>query len=230
VPARAQPAEIRRLILTASGGPFRDLTLEELQTVGPDAALRHPTWQMGRKITIDSATLMNKGLEVIEAHWLFDVSAECIDVVVHPQSIVHSMVELNDGSVIAQLGSPTCGCRFSTPARIPTAGTRALPGWTWPRPGGSSSTSPRTIASPAWGWPTGAARGRHGAGGPERGQRGGRGVFSRGTAGIHVHSHGDRADVERAPEPIRPTVPSQSGQKLSSSGRWMPGLVHAPAL
>jgi 1-deoxy-D-xylulose-5-phosphate reductoisomerase len=97
-------AEIRRLILTASGGPFRDLTLEELQAVGPDAALRHPTWQMGRKITIDSATLMNKGLEVIEAHWLFDVSAECIDVVVHPQSIVHSMVELNDGSVIAQLG------------------------------------------------------------------------------------------------------------------------------
>ena len=97
-------AEIRRLILTASGGPFRDLTLEELQTVGPDAALRHPTWQMGRKITIDSATLMNKGLEVIEAHWLFDVPAERIDVVVHPQSIVHSMVELNDGSVIAQLG------------------------------------------------------------------------------------------------------------------------------
>jgi len=96
--------EIRRLILTASGGPFRDLTLEELQAVRPDAALRHPTWQMGRKITIDSATLMNKGLEVIEAHWLFDVSAECIDVVVHPQSIVHSMVELNDGSVIAQLG------------------------------------------------------------------------------------------------------------------------------
>ena len=96
--------EIRRLILTASGGPFRDLTLEQLQAVGPDAALRHPTWQMGRKITIDSATLMNKGLEVIEAHWLFDVPAERIDVVVHPQSIVHSMVELNDASVIAQLG------------------------------------------------------------------------------------------------------------------------------
>jgi 1-deoxy-D-xylulose-5-phosphate reductoisomerase len=96
--------EIRRLILTASGGPFRDMTAEQLQTVGPDAALRHPTWQMGRKITIDSATLMNKGLEVIEAHWLFDTPADRIDVVVHPQSIVHSMVELNDGSVIAQLG------------------------------------------------------------------------------------------------------------------------------
>jgi 1-deoxy-D-xylulose-5-phosphate reductoisomerase len=96
--------EVRRLILTASGGPFRDLPAEALERVTPDAALRHPTWQMGRKITIDSATLMNKGLEVIEAHWLFGVDADQIDVVIHPQSIVHSMVELNDGSVIAQLG------------------------------------------------------------------------------------------------------------------------------
>ncbi len=99
-----RPAEVRRLILTASGGPFRDRSAAELERVGPEAALQHPTWQMGRKITIDSATLMNKGLEVIEAHWLFDVSADQIDVVVHPQSIVHSMVELIDGSVIAQLG------------------------------------------------------------------------------------------------------------------------------
>jgi 1-deoxy-D-xylulose-5-phosphate reductoisomerase len=97
-------AEIRRLILTASGGPFRELSREALDRVGPDAALRHPTWQMGRKITIDSATLMNKGLEVIEAYWLFDVPPDRIDVVIHPQSIVHSLVELNDGSVIAQLG------------------------------------------------------------------------------------------------------------------------------
>ena len=97
-------AEVRRLVLTASGGPFRDLPAEAMQGVGPDAALQHPTWRMGRKITIDSATLMNKGLEVIEARWLFDVGAERIDVVIHPQSIVHSMVELVDGSVIAQLG------------------------------------------------------------------------------------------------------------------------------
>ena len=97
-------SEIRRLILTASGGPFRDLTVPQLQRVTPDQALRHPTWQMGRKITIDSATLMNKGLEVIEAHWLFGVGADQIEVVIHPQSIVHSMVELLDGSVIAQLG------------------------------------------------------------------------------------------------------------------------------
>jgi 1-deoxy-D-xylulose-5-phosphate reductoisomerase len=101
----ARPSsEIRRLILTASGGPFRELPQAELERVGPEAALRHPTWQMGRKITIDSATLMNKGLEVIEAHWLFGVDADRIEVLVHPQSIVHSMVELNDGSVIAQLG------------------------------------------------------------------------------------------------------------------------------
>jgi 1-deoxy-D-xylulose-5-phosphate reductoisomerase len=99
-----QHSEIRRLILTASGGPFRQFTRDELEHATPEAALRHPTWQMGRKITIDSATLMNKGLEVIEARWLFDVTAEQIDVVIHPQSIVHSLVELNDGSVIAQLG------------------------------------------------------------------------------------------------------------------------------
>jgi 1-deoxy-D-xylulose-5-phosphate reductoisomerase len=96
--------QVRRLILTASGGPFRSLDAAALARVTPEDALRHPTWQMGRKITIDSATLMNKGLEVIEAHWLFGATADAIDVVIHPQSIVHSMVELSDGSIIAQLG------------------------------------------------------------------------------------------------------------------------------
>ena len=94
----------RRLILTASGGPFRGRSRADLATVTAADALKHPTWQMGPKITIDSATLMNKGLEVIEAHWLFGAAAEQIAVVVHPQSIVHSMVELKDGSIIAQLG------------------------------------------------------------------------------------------------------------------------------
>jgi 1-deoxy-D-xylulose-5-phosphate reductoisomerase len=98
------PAEVRRLVLTASGGPFRGQSPAELEEVGPDDALRHPTWRMGRKITIDSATLMNKGLEVIEAHWLFGVDADAIDVMIHPQSVVHSMVELVDGSILAQLG------------------------------------------------------------------------------------------------------------------------------
>jgi 1-deoxy-D-xylulose-5-phosphate reductoisomerase len=96
--------EVRRIILTASGGPFRGTSAGALRHVTPGEALRHPTWRMGRKITIDSATLMNKGLEVIEAHWLFDFPAEQIDVVIHPQSIVHSLVELIDGSIIAQLG------------------------------------------------------------------------------------------------------------------------------
>jgi 1-deoxy-D-xylulose-5-phosphate reductoisomerase len=96
--------DVRKLILTASGGPFRTWTDVQIARVTPADALRHPTWQMGRKITIDSATLMNKGLEVIEARWLFGVPARAIDVVVHPQSIVHSMVEMCDGSVIAQLG------------------------------------------------------------------------------------------------------------------------------
>jgi 1-deoxy-D-xylulose-5-phosphate reductoisomerase len=98
-------AEVRRLVLTASGGPFRGRIASELSAVSADDALKHPTWRMGRKITIDSATLMNKGLEVIEAHWLFAVEGRQIDVVIHPQSVIHSMVELIDGSVIAQLGA-----------------------------------------------------------------------------------------------------------------------------
>jgi 1-deoxy-D-xylulose-5-phosphate reductoisomerase len=96
--------EVKRLILTASGGPFRGRSSSDLSGVSAEDALQHPTWRMGRKITIDSATLMNKGLEVIEARWLFGVRADQIDVVVHPQSVVHSMVELVDGSVIAQFG------------------------------------------------------------------------------------------------------------------------------
>jgi 1-deoxy-D-xylulose-5-phosphate reductoisomerase len=98
--------DVSRLIITASGGAFRDRPLEELAGVTPEEALRHPTWSMGRKITVDSATLMNKAFEVMEAHWLFDVPWDRIDVVLHPQSIVHSLVEFNDGSVKAQLARP----------------------------------------------------------------------------------------------------------------------------
>ncbi len=100
------PNKIQRIILTASGGPFRTKSKDELRNVTIEQALNHPNWRMGNKITIDSATLMNKGLEVIEAHWLFGVPAERIDVVIHPQSIIHSMVEFIDGSVKAQLGVP----------------------------------------------------------------------------------------------------------------------------
>jgi 1-deoxy-D-xylulose-5-phosphate reductoisomerase len=100
------PASVERLLLTASGGPFRTATADQLAAATCDQALKHPTWSMGAKITIDSATLMNKGLEVIEAHWLFGLPPERITVVVHPQSIIHSMVEFADGSVKAQLGVP----------------------------------------------------------------------------------------------------------------------------
>lgn len=98
-------SQVRRLILTASGGPFRSLPKEELPHVTLEQALKHPTWKMGRKITIDSATMFNKGLEMIEARWLFSIPMEKVDVVVHPQSIVHSLVEYCDGSILAQLSS-----------------------------------------------------------------------------------------------------------------------------
>lgn len=114
---------VRRVIITASGGPFRGLTASELKKVTVERALKHPNWSMGAKITIDSATLMNKGLEVIEAMWLFGLSLGEISVVVHPQSIIHSMVEMNDGSVLAQLGYPDMripiNYALSYPERLP---------------------------------------------------------------------------------------------------------------
>ncbi len=100
------PASVQRIVLTASGGPFRDTPATQLREVTPAAALKHPNWAMGGKITIDSATLMNKGLEVIEAHWLFGLPFAKIDVVIHPQSVIHSMVEFVDGSILAQMGVP----------------------------------------------------------------------------------------------------------------------------
>ncbi len=121
-------SEVHRILLTASGGPFRDLPPERFAAVTVEDALRHPTWKMGAKITIDSATLMNKGLEVIEARWLFDVAPEQVQVLVHPQSVVHSMVEYIDGSVIAQLGVADMGVpilyALTYPERRPTPAAR----------------------------------------------------------------------------------------------------------
>ena len=97
---------MRRILLTASGGPFRRTSLADMEHVTPEQACNHPNWVMGQKISVDSATMMNKGLELIEAHWLFDAAPEQIQVVIHPQSIIHSMVEYIDGSVLAQLGNP----------------------------------------------------------------------------------------------------------------------------
>ncbi|MBZ5641392.1 MAG: 1-deoxy-D-xylulose-5-phosphate reductoisomerase [Acidobacteriia bacterium] len=101
-----RPSEVKRLILTASGGPFRKTPLAQMAAATPEQALAHPNWRMGKRITIDSATLVNKGFEVIEAHWLFDIPPARIDVLIHPQSTVHSMVEFVDGSILAQLGPP----------------------------------------------------------------------------------------------------------------------------
>ncbi|MDY7034983.1 MAG: 1-deoxy-D-xylulose-5-phosphate reductoisomerase [Thermodesulfobacteriota bacterium] len=98
--------DLKRVILTASGGPFKDLSIEEMESASPAQALKHPNWNMGQKISIDSASLMNKGLEAIEAKWLFDLKIDQISIFIHPQSIIHSMVEYNDGSIIAQLGIP----------------------------------------------------------------------------------------------------------------------------
>ncbi|APV52115.1 1-deoxy-D-xylulose-5-phosphate reductoisomerase [Betaproteobacteria bacterium GR16-43] len=113
---------VRRILLTASGGPFRTTPVEQLVAVTPDQACAHPNWVMGRKISVDSATMMNKGLEVIEAHWLFGAPLEQIEVVVHPQSVIHSMVEYRDGSVMAQLGAPDMrtpiACALAWPERI----------------------------------------------------------------------------------------------------------------
>ncbi len=118
--------DVRRIILTASGGPFLDTPFERLERVTPEEALKHPKWSMGRKITIDSATLMNKGLEVIEARWLFDTPSSKISVLIHPQSIVHSMVEYIDGSIMAQMSSTDMkgpiAYALSYPERIPSGG------------------------------------------------------------------------------------------------------------
>lgn len=121
-------ASIRKLILTASGGPFLNLGMGQLEAVTVDQALKHPNWSMGAKISIDSATMMNKALEVIEAHYLFDMIPDKIDVLIHPQSVIHSMVEYDDGSVLAQLGAPDMrtpiAYALAWPERMPTTGRR----------------------------------------------------------------------------------------------------------
>lgn len=124
-------AEVTRLILTASGGPFRNTPAEQLREVSPEQALNHPTWKMGRRITIDSATLMNKGFEVIEACWLFDLQPGEVDVVVHPQSTVHAMVEYNDGSVIAQVSATDMRMPIQYALTYPERASAPVPRLDW---------------------------------------------------------------------------------------------------
>ena len=118
----ARPARVRRVVLTASGGPFRNATLEEMARVTPEQAVAHPNWSMGAKISVDSATMANKGLEMIEAAYLFDMPQDRIDVVVHPESIIHSLVEYVDGSTLAQMGPPDMrtpiACALAWPERL----------------------------------------------------------------------------------------------------------------
>lgn len=143
--------EVKRLVLTASGGPFRGWSVEQLAGVTAADALRHPTWQMGRKITIDSATLMNKGLEVIEAHWLFGVASDQIDVVIHPQSVVHSMVELVDGSLIAQLGVTDMRLPIQYAFSYPDRWAASLPSLDLARAGTLEFSAPDRAAFPCLG-------------------------------------------------------------------------------
>ncbi len=184
---------VRRILLTASGGPFRTRPTAELASATPDEACAHPNWVMGRKISVDSATMMNKGLEVIEAHWLFGLPAEMIDVVVHPESVIHSLVEYVDGSVLAQLGNPDMRTPIaqalaypdrvetgSRPARTGAAGrahVRDAGSWSFPVPEARLRRASRR------GCRTGRAQRR------ERG--GGRGVLER-PHPLHRHRRGVR--------------------------------------
>ncbi len=133
---------LRKIVLTASGGPFRGWPRRRLRNVTPDQALKHPNWDMGAKITIDSATLMNKGLEVIEAHWLFGVPIDRIEVVIHPQSIIHSMVEWHDGSIKAQLGYPDMKVPIAYALAFPERLPLPYPEYSWP------ALSPLTFEAP----------------------------------------------------------------------------------
>jgi 1-deoxy-D-xylulose-5-phosphate reductoisomerase len=155
-------SEVRRLILTASGGPFRGKQRAQLDAVTAADALNHPTWRMGQKITIDSATLMNKGLEVIEARWLFDVGADRIGVLVHPQSIVHSMVEFVDGSVIAQLGVTDMRLPIQYAFSYPERWAAPLPPLDLARAGRLEFEEPDTASFPCLGLAFRALRGPEG--------------------------------------------------------------------
>ena len=179
-------AEVHRILLTASGGPFRRMSKADLAHVTVEQALNHPTWKMGAKITVDSATLMNKGLEIIEARWLFDVEPERVQVVVHPQSIVHSMVEYVDGSVIAQLGVADMGIpilyAFTYPGAAPRGG-----GAPRPHAGGRADlrgARHRPLPLPGPRAPR-APGGRGGAGRPQCRQRDGGGRLPRRADSLH---------------------------------------------
>ena len=206
--------EVRRVVLTASGGPFRTFTAEQLAQVTVADALAHPTWAMGPKITVDSATLMNKALEIIEARWLFDLRADQIAVVIHPQSIVHSMVEYRDGSVIAQLSPPDMRLPIQYALTWPERREGVAAKLDWSRAMELRFEPPDFERFGALRARAGGGRGRrHGRRGPERRQRGRGGRLPRRPAGLPP----DRA---RLPEHFRkPQFRSQSQPGASARGR-----------
>ena len=144
-----QNHEVRRLILTASGGPFLNRPISEFQNVTPEEALEHPTWKMGPRITVDSATMMNKGFEIIEARWLFNIPASSVDVVIHPQSIVHSMVEFVDGSIVAQLGAADMRGPIQYALTYPDRKVSPLPSLDWATLPALEFQEPDTVRFPA---------------------------------------------------------------------------------
>ena len=190
---------VRRILLTASGGPFRGRSRAELARITPDQACAHPNWRMGRKISVDSATLMNKGLEVIEAHWLFAAPAERIEVVVHAQSVVHSLVEYVDGSVLAQLGNPdmrtALAHALAWPERV-DAGVAALD-LAQGRAPGFRGAGPRHLPLPRPRLPC-ARRRRYRRHGAQRGQRRGGGGVPRRPLPFLAIAETDRAQPRRA--------------------------------
>ena len=194
------PGEIERVILTASGGSLRDVAIGELHAVTPERALAHPTWDMGNKITIDSATLVNKGLEVIEAHHLFDIGYDRIDVLIHPESIVHSMVETVDGAVYAHMGVTDMVFPILNALAYPEKRRNPFGRLRLEEIGRLTFRACDRARYPALDlcYRGGTAR-RHPAGGPQRGERGGGGCFSGWEDILHGHRQcgdGDRREAE----------------------------------
>ena len=209
--------EVARVVLTASGGPFRTYTAEQLAQVSVAEALAHPTWDMGPKITIDSATLMNKALEIIEARWLFDLDSRQIGVVIHPQSIVHSMVEFIDGSVIAQLSPPDMKLPIQYalcwPERRPAVAARL----DWSRAMHLRFEPPdfERFAALELGLEAAAQR-RHGRGGAQRGQRGRRGRLPRRPPGLPR----DRPRLPQHPSNTITSIPTPRLSQVLDLDRW----------
>ena len=183
--------DVRRLLLTASGGPFRSRPRESFLGITREEALAHPTWRMGPKITIDSATLMNKGLEVIEARWLFGIPAARIDVLIHPQSVVHSMVELVDGTVLAQLGVTDMRMPIQYALSYPEKWQAPIPGMDFTQPLQLDFAPPDRERFPCLALAYRALDRGHGPGGAQRRERGGRGRLPRRRGAVPRHPRDD---------------------------------------